>query len=274
MPETTFSAALEQSYPRLFHRNAVVLRAFHAAVHAFTLRNWYIRRRLREIVDSLPRGATVVDVGCGTGDHVFYALRCRADLKVLGIDRSDASIDLCRAYAKAIGAPAEFIHGDADDGLELPPADLLLCITALQYVADDIGALAEFRGILRAGGRLLVYVPVRNRRLSSLYRRLVEESPRHYDTVQSRRRIYEVEEVEAKLEAGGFFIERSEQAYGIFGKIYFEMIELLLHGLVRSPWGVLLLPIAIVVSPALVFLMLLDFVFPVGEGNGLLLVAR
>jgi SAM-dependent methyltransferase len=162
---------------------------------------------------------------------------------------------------------------DVDHHVDLPSADLLLCITALQYVADDIGLLRRMRGILRAGGRLLVYVPVRNRRITSLYRRIVEESPAHYDMAYGRRRIYRARDAIATLEASGFSIQRSQQAYGIFGRLYFETFELLLYGMARRAWRLLLMPLAVILSPALIFLMMLDFAFPIQRGNGLLLEA-
>ena len=274
MPETIGTDMASHVYPPILFRSGVFLRAFHAAAHALTLRNWYVRRRLRRLVDGLSRGATVVDIGCGAGDHLFYALRRRPDLNVIGIDRSPASVQLCRNYAKALDAPAEFICGNVDDEVALPPADLLVCITALQYVADDAALLKKARKILRSGGRLLAYVPVRNSRLTTIYRRVVEGSPMHYDTVNRRKRIYSVEDVRATMEAAGFEVSRFEQAYGTFGKIYFETYELLLHGLARSPGRILFLPLALVLSPVLFCLMLLDFALPVRTGNGLLLEAR
>jgi ubiquinone/menaquinone biosynthesis C-methylase UbiE len=66
--------------------------------------------QLREAISSLPPVRTL-DVACGTG---FLTLHLRGD--VVGLDQSDAMLDIARAQAPS----ATFVQGDA---LDLPFAD-------------------------------------------------------------------------------------------------------------------------------------------------------
>ena len=42
----------------------------------------------------LPRGATVVDLGCGSAQYLLYLAQCRPDIQVVGLDLSEAMVRL------------------------------------------------------------------------------------------------------------------------------------------------------------------------------------
>ena len=222
----------------------------------------------------LPSGGRVLDLGCGAGDHLFYALRTRPDARGAGLDRSDECIALCRSYADTRRIGAEFIQSDLDDTSFLPASDLILCITVLQYVDDDSRLLRLIKSTLSVDGRLLLYSPVRNERLTRLYSKWVEGTHDEYDARQSRRRVYGYEELRRKVERAGFEIERIEQAYGTFGKIYYEVFETLVYLSRRPAWRYTAPILLALASPLLATLMMLDFLRPVSRGNGVVIVAR
>jgi SAM-dependent methyltransferase len=103
----------------------------------------------------LPPGSTVVDVGCGEGGHAI-ALANRFGFTVTGVDPVARHIRL--AKTRAAGSGPTFILGSAE---RLPladgTADALWCRDVLVHVADLAAAYAEFRRVLRPGGRALVY---------------------------------------------------------------------------------------------------------------------
>ncbi len=75
-----------------------------------------LKRELPFLLESLPRGCTVLDVGCGTGAHA-RALAA-AGYRVTGLDLSAAMLEQARTSAS--GGPAiEWVEGDVSD------ADLL-----------------------------------------------------------------------------------------------------------------------------------------------------
>lgn len=267
----------EHRYPSGLHASRLALRAFHAAVHATTLRSWYVRRALRRHLPSLRRGATVVDVGCGSGDHLFYVLRRRADLRGIGIDRSAECVSLCRSHAPRSGATyAEFRLQNLDVDASLPQNDLTLCIGMLQYVEDDLALLRAARDALADTGRLLLYVPVRNERLTRIYGRVVGDGHRGYDAVQGRRRVYEPADVHALLAASGLAADEVDFAYGRFGKLAFELHACVLHGLSHGGAAARMTAAiaGLLALPAFVALMAADYALPVRRGNGMLVVAR
>jgi 2-polyprenyl-3-methyl-5-hydroxy-6-metoxy-1,4-benzoquinol methylase len=274
---TLAQALNEHHYPRRLYASRLALRAFHAAIHVTTLRSWYVRRALRRHLPGLCHGATIVDLGCGSGDHLFYTLRRRPDLRGIGIDRSETCVALCRHHAPPHGAArAEFRHQNLDENASLPGNEMTLCIGMLQYVEYDYALLRAARASLSDSGRLLLYVPVRNERLTRFYRRFVEGGGQDYDAVQKRRRVYEPDDVQAMLRTSGLVPDDVEFSYGWFGKLAFELRAGVLHGLLRG--GAVVRMAAALAGllglPAFFVLMAADYLLPVRRGNGMVVVAR
>lgn len=112
--------------------------------------------RLREIMAglSIGPGATVLDVGCGTG-VLFPAL-----LEKVGRDGHIVALDISgemlkRAQAK--GYPVECVQSDAQRlPLKDGTFDWVVCNAVFPHFPDKLRALAEIRRVLRAGGWLLI----------------------------------------------------------------------------------------------------------------------
>lgn len=100
----------------------------------------------------LPPGATVADLGCGTG-AVSEALAPHVD-RLVAIDR--AAPMLARAAARLAAWPhAEVRQGELSD-LPLPEAsvDLAVCALVLHHLREPVEALREAARVLRPGGAL------------------------------------------------------------------------------------------------------------------------
>ncbi len=99
----------------------------------------------------LPPGATVLDVGCGDGRHAVR-LADQIGFAVLGLDPVPGP------KRPIPGGRLGFALGTAErlpirDGC----VDLVWCRDVLVHVADLDSVYAEFRRVLREGGRALVY---------------------------------------------------------------------------------------------------------------------
>jgi SAM-dependent methyltransferase len=99
-----------------------------------------------EIARSLPRGAHVLDVGCGNG-FIAHHLASLSGASVTGID-----------VRRAADAPIDYV---CFDGERFPVEDssfdaVLLCYV-LHHAQDQRAFLCEVRRTLRAGGTAIVY---------------------------------------------------------------------------------------------------------------------
>lgn len=120
---------------------------------AFTYGRAKIDQLVDELFASLPRGAAVLDVGCGTGEHLKRALR--HGLEAAGVEPAPAML----AAARRDVPKARIEQGVAT---QLPfndnEFDAVIMIEVLRYLdrSDIEQALREARRVLRPGGKLLV----------------------------------------------------------------------------------------------------------------------
>jgi arsenite methyltransferase len=128
-------------------------------------------RRLYQVRDALlDRAAlrpddTLLDVGTGDGLIAFGALdRLGPDGRVIFSDISQDLLDHCHAAAAANGQlrRCDFVLAAADRLTPIADAsvDVVTTRSVLIYVADKAAAFAEFRRVLRPGGRISIFEPI------------------------------------------------------------------------------------------------------------------
>lgn len=162
----------------------------------------YLRKRAGFIRAEVPPGASVLDVGCGTG---ALAARIRkAGYDVVGVDRSKGMLRVLKGRAPSVDAVAAC-------SMSLPFADdrfdLVYCVAVMHHIAEAASVLRTLREMVRVtrrGGLLLVWD--HNPR-NPYWRRLMARVPQ--DTGEERL-IPEVE-ILAGLRAGGAEAIRSQQ---------------------------------------------------------------
>ena len=107
-------------------------------------------------------GDVLLDVGAGTGLIGFGALdRVGPRGRVIFSDVSPELLDECRRAA-AGDERCSFVRAPADDLAAVPDAsvDVVTTRSVLIYVSRKRAAFAEFRRVLRPGGRLSLFEPV------------------------------------------------------------------------------------------------------------------
>jgi ubiquinone/menaquinone biosynthesis C-methylase UbiE len=110
-------------------------------------------------------GETLLDVGAGDGLIGFGALELvGASGKVIFSDVSLDLVEHCRSIAQDLGVEAscEFLQAPAEDleGVADASVDALATRSVLIYVKDKARAFAEFRRVLRPGGRISLFEPI------------------------------------------------------------------------------------------------------------------
>ena len=108
----------------------------------------------------LPDGASVLDMGCGTGVVARALARRGGAARIVGVDQSPAFVAAARRFAAAEkhDGVLEFRVGDA----HAPPLggerfDAAIAHTLLSHAADPPAALAAARRALKPGGKLVVF---------------------------------------------------------------------------------------------------------------------
>jgi len=106
-----------------------------------------------------PRGGSIVDLCCGTGDVAFALLRDDPSAQVTGIDFCDPMLAVARrraAAGEARGARLQFLEGDV---MALPFGDGSFDGATMGFsmrnVVDIDDTLREIRRVLRSGARFV-----------------------------------------------------------------------------------------------------------------------
>src|SRR6476469_3646589 len=108
----------------------------------------------RLMLEAVPDGARVLDVGCATG--YLAAELTRRGCRVTGVEADPAAARGARAHCEAI------VIGDIEDAgcrgevASLAPFDVVLCGDVLEHLRDPWSAL---RALAAFGGRVVLSVP-------------------------------------------------------------------------------------------------------------------
>jgi SAM-dependent methyltransferase len=123
---------------------------------------WDIGRPQREFVRLAEAGeitGSVLDVGCGTGEHAIFFERRGHD--VLGVDAAPSAIAKARVKATAHDSAAQFLVADALDLGDLGRVFDTILDCGVFHVFDDVERpryAASIHAALRPGGRFFTLV--------------------------------------------------------------------------------------------------------------------
>jgi SAM-dependent methyltransferase len=105
----------------------------------------------------------VLDLGCGSGGPALFIARERG-CRVTGVDVNEAGIAAGLALARGQGLEerVDFRIADVREPLPFPEEsfDAIVCMDAICHMPQRARLLAEWRRVLRAGGRMLYTDPV------------------------------------------------------------------------------------------------------------------
>ncbi|HEY0748896.1 MAG TPA: bifunctional 2-polyprenyl-6-hydroxyphenol methylase/3-demethylubiquinol 3-O-methyltransferase UbiG [Steroidobacteraceae bacterium] len=114
-----------------------------------------LRLQYTETAVALP-SARVLDVGCGGG--ILSESMARRGARVLGIDLSQAVLDVAELHALESKVSVDYKVISAEDLAAAQPAsfDLVTCMEMLEHVPDPATMLAVLARLVRPGGDVIV----------------------------------------------------------------------------------------------------------------------
>jgi 2-polyprenyl-6-hydroxyphenyl methylase/3-demethylubiquinone-9 3-methyltransferase len=113
--------------------------------------------RLRYIQRAVElKGAAALDVGCGGG--ILSEALARAGARVLGIDLSQAVLDVAELHALEGKIEAQYKSIAAEQlAMEQPAAfDLVTCMELLEHVPDPAATVAALAALVKPGGDVVL----------------------------------------------------------------------------------------------------------------------
>lgn len=101
-------------------------------------------RLMPRLLDEVPPGGSVLDVGCGGGQVALAIAERRPDLRVTGLDLSADQVRRATARARRAGAGVAFVQGSA---LALPYTDrsfdAVVSVASIKHWPDQARGVAE-----------------------------------------------------------------------------------------------------------------------------------
>lgn len=167
-----------------------------------------VEKELLGAVAQPKAGEEALDLGCGTGVHSIWL--AEQGLTVTGLDESEAMLDVARAKTQAGGPSVTWVHGDAAR-LPFPDShfDLVISVTALEFVDDRQAVLREVLRVLRPGGRLALGLLTRDSAWGELY----AEAGLNPDAVFSRAHLFTEKDL---VELDAFLPGRMQWLRGLY----------------------------------------------------------
>ncbi|MCA9409212.1 MAG: methyltransferase domain-containing protein [Candidatus Omnitrophica bacterium] len=147
-------------------------------------RNYNIIKAIKRILPSRRINYTIMDMGCGTGYHLF-SLNARfklLDCQLVGMDLAKLDIFFAEEIKKKLNTGnLQFVVGDAtDSGLPGESFDLILCSELLVHIKNPYKCIAEIKRLLKPGGHCIISTPNKDNwmiKLGNFFKRLSLRAP-------------------------------------------------------------------------------------------------
>ncbi len=160
---------------------------------------WFVGRRsilesiLSEMAEEFSsKDLKILDVGCGTGANLQMLSKFG---NAEGVDVSEQAIRFCREKGLKVrfGLAEELPFSDES-------FDIVTALDVIEHLDDDIRGLREMHRVLKAGGRMLIFVP------AFMWLWGVQ------DEVSNHRIRYTRSQIVERVQMAGFQIERATYA--------------------------------------------------------------
>jgi SAM-dependent methyltransferase len=167
----------------------------------------WILEPLLQAARQIDAGATVAEIGCGTGNYIRALAEAVGDREFVGFDVTEEMLALARRFPSVV----RFLHGDAEQRFPLDDAScrLAFAVDVVHHLeAFDI-FFSEAARSLAAGGRLLIVTDseenIRTRSLTTFFPEVLEIELARYPAIAV---------LERRAARAGLRLHRTEFAEG------------------------------------------------------------
>lgn len=263
-----------QDIARFIGKSVFWRRVGYMLINMTTLREWYIKSKLKIILNDKNANFTFLDAGSGIGQHALAISNKYQHAKVDGIEQDEEQVADCNYFAQQTGKKnISFYSGDLTNIQSSKNSyDVMLCSSVLEHIQHDVKVMQSFHDSLKEGGYAIIYVPQSEKRVfSSLEKTMQEMAKRAGDQFpHGHVRYYKPDELHQKLKSVGFEIVDSVVTYGVYGRLAYDIVTTVQY----SKYFKLLFPFYMIfIHPFVLLIMLADYLKQNKEGNGLMVVA-
>lgn len=266
-------------YPAVVFKFPNLLRLIHFLENFTRLKNWYIHKQLKKLIENSKESFSWIDIGSGSGVFTYPYSRKNLKAKFVCADVNPNNNKIIQRLVEQnslLNLTAEKF--DLNNDRLNTKYDVILCISTLELIKDDIKALINIKKGLTTEGKFLLYLPTSGKRalpfFNYLYYKLFQDV--NYSLSNKRQHIYTRKSIEQKLNDAGFRIVESKITYGFFGKLHFEISMILEMTIKKVPVFIVpfVLIIFVLIQPLQMLLMILDYYTKKTDGNGFLVIAK
>lgn len=250
--------------------NVFLRKLFYKLLGIMFLREWHVKRALRQLLGKERKPRRIFDAGCGFGQYSYYCATHFPESSIYAVDVKVEQIEDCTRFFKNAGIPnASFAVEDLTQPSHENEFDLAISVDVMEHIPDDVGVFRNLYRSLRPGGRLLVNTP------SDLGGSDAHGAEDESFIEEHARNGYGTEEIRSKLHSVGFTVERISFTYGPYGSIAWRLgIKYPMLMVNANKLLFLLLPFYYLPTlPFTLLLMYLDYAGANKTGSGLLVVA-
>lgn len=258
-------------FGNLVRSRPVLRRILYWLLGLLFLREWYVKRALRGLLQNRSGRVEMYDAGMGFGQYTYYVARRFPNVQILAVEVKVEQVEDCRQFVSAMGMKqCSFAVEDLLTIQHDNRFDLVLAVDVMEHIADDRRVFGNLARSLKPGGVLLVNTP------SNLGGSDVHGEDERSFIEEHARAGYGVEEIREKIESAGLQVESITFTYGPYGALAWRLgIKYPMLLLNVTKLLLVVLPFYYIVTlPLILPLMYLDYTSKNETGTGLLVVAR
>jgi ubiquinone/menaquinone biosynthesis C-methylase UbiE len=152
--------------------------------------NRFILRQLGDV-----RGKRLLDLGCGAGENSVYFAQRGADCVASDYSPGMVNVALKLAASNGVKVEGKVINAMAIDYPD-HSFDIVYAANLLHHIPDPMVTIREIHRVLKPGGKMCFWDPLRHNPVINVYRRIAtevrteDETPLHINIVRQVQRLF------------------------------------------------------------------------------------